>query len=79
MAKNQPFPGRGASPVAKVTTGARVMDAILCIVFLGLALNSGWWLWWASSAFCLLTAVTAPVDKLFKVLTTRVLKVTIVR
>ena len=49
----------------KWSRGARWADAVLAVIFFGLALRSGWWFWWASSAFCVLTAATGPVEKFF--------------
>lgn len=52
--------------VQKVSGGARIADAVLSLVFLALAINSGWWFWWASAGLCAFTAITGPLDKLAK-------------
>ena len=57
---------RGA--VKKVSYGARVLDAILAVVFAYLAFKSSTSFWiWAfalSSAFCVFTAISSPIEKL---------------
>ncbi len=45
-----------------VSNGARITDAVLALVFLGLALQYGAWFWWASAALCVVTAVVGPLD-----------------
>ena len=55
----------GKSTLEKAGFGARILDAVLAVIFVGLAIYSGWWVWWASAALCALTAATAPADKLF--------------
>lgn len=50
--------------VKKVSGGARIVDAVLAVVFLGLAINSGWWFWWVSAVLCVVTATTSPLEKL---------------
>lgn len=51
--------------VRKVSKNSRIADAIMAVIFLGLAIYYGWWLWWASFALCVITATTAPIDKLY--------------
>lgn len=52
----------------KATATARVLDAVLAVLFAYFAYRAGsggWmWFWAASSVFCVYTAVTAPVRKL---------------
>jgi hypothetical protein len=67
------------STVKKVSNGARVMDAVLCVAFFVAALNaekfSGWWWFFVvSSVFCAFTASTAPLEKLNKFIVGRFIK-----
>lgn len=70
---------KNLSTVQKVSYGARAMDAVLCAVFLAVSFkfeqNSGWWWFFVgSSAFCALTALTAPVEKLNKLFVSKFIK-----
>ncbi|WP_292627003.1 hypothetical protein [Novosphingobium sp. 17-62-19] len=57
-----------STTVKKVSMGARVLDAVLCVVFAYLALKADsieWRSFWAvGSAFCAFTAATGPLDRL---------------
>lgn len=55
--------------------GARIVDGVLGLVFIGLALNSGWWVWWFSAALCLVTVVTSPIERVVAWLSTNVVKI----
>ncbi len=58
--------------VENVSKSARIMDAVLAVVFIVLAIRSDTQLWqiiWGvSAAFCLFTAIVAPIDKLGKMM-----------
>ncbi|AXK44114.1 hypothetical protein DVR09_16815 (plasmid) [Erythrobacter aureus] len=58
-----------------VSKGARITDAILAVVFLGLAVFWGGWFWWASSAFCAATAIIGPIDHMYAWVRDRFLQV----
>ena len=58
--------------VGKVSTFARVLDGVLVVIFGALAIRSGLsadWSWAAGygvcALFCLYTAVTGPIDRIF--------------
>lgn len=64
--KQQPLPSKRFSPLAKIVKGARFLDAILAVAWLGMAYfseSTGAMLFWlAASAFCAATAIKSPVD-----------------
>ena len=68
---------RGAylSAFKKAGRGARVVDGVLGVIFIGLALNSGWWVWWLSAALCLVTVVTSPIERAVAWLSANVVKI----
>jgi len=67
MAKPAPRTGMQGT-VKKVSIGARVLDAALCLLFAWFAYTSdstGWQIFWVvSSMFCAFTAATGPLDRL---------------
>ena len=67
------------STIKKVSNGARLLDAFLCVGFLAASFrfdqySNWWWFFIASSALCALTAMTAPVEKLNKLMVAKFLK-----
>lgn len=66
---SKPAPGKGMhGTVKKVSIGARVLDAFLCVLFAWFAYtseSSGWQIFWIiGSVFCAYTAATGPLDRL---------------
>lgn len=61
--------------VKKVSMAGRIMDLGLAVLWVYLALHSetsGWRItFWVFAAFCLFTAATAPIDKLFAIVNAR--------
>jgi hypothetical protein len=57
-----------STTVKKVSAGARVLDAVLCVVFAYMAFKAEgteWRAFWGvCSAFCAFTAATGPLDRL---------------
>lgn len=65
--------------VKKVSNGARVLDATLCVGLLVASFwfeqySNWWWFLVASSALSAVTAMTAPLEKLNTFLVTKFLK-----
>lgn len=44
----------------------RIIDAVFCLMFIGIAVYGGEWIWWLCAVVSAVTAITNPVERLVK-------------